>query len=180
LSTFRRFARSLVLVLGLVPATALADQPGIVVNGQPLSMQEVLDYGVDVPPGRYWYDQVSGLWGAEGGPSVGQITPGLPLGGTLEVDASSGSTGVFINGREIHMLELLELQQLFGEVPLGRYWLGADGVGGLEGGPATFSLAPAPSQADSGGSGGYFEDNVADFFIRNGQSVPDMPGPVYE
>jgi hypothetical protein len=179
LSIFRRFVLSLVLVLGLAPATALADQPGIVVNGQPLSMQEVLDYGVDLPPGRYWYDQVSGLWGAEGGPSVGQIVPDLPLGGALQVDASSGDTGVFINGREIHVQELLELQQIFGEVPLGRYWLGADGVGGVEGGPPTFDLAPAPSQAESGGSG-VFEDDVADFFMRNGQSVPDMPGPAYE
>jgi hypothetical protein len=174
----RRFAFSIALVLGLAPATALADQPGIVVNGQPLSMQEVLDYGVDVPPGRYWYDQAAGFWGVEGGPSVGQIMPGLPLGGALRADASSGDTGVFINGREIHLLELLDLQAIFGEVPPGRYWLGADGVGGVEGGPASFTLAPAPSPADGGG--GYFEDNVADFFIQNGQSVPDMPGPVYE
>jgi hypothetical protein len=179
LSIFHRFAQSLVLVLGLAPATALADQPGIVVNGQPLSTQEVLHYGVDVPPGRYWYDQVSGFWGVEGGPSVGQISPGLPLGGALRADASSGDTGVFINGREIHMQELLELQTIFGEVPLGRYWLGADGVGGVEGGPPSFDLAPATSQAESGGSG-VFEDDVADFFMRNGQPVPDMPGPVYE
>ena len=179
MSIFRRFAQSLVLVLGLAPATALANQPGIVVNGQPLSMQEVLDHGVDVPPGRYWYDQVSGFWGVEGGPSVGQITSGLPLGGALRADASSGATGVFINGREIHMQELLDLQAIFGEVPLGRYWLGADLVGGVEGGPPSFELAPAPSQAESGSSG-VFEDDVADFFMRNGQSVPDMPGPVYE
>ena len=179
MSIFRRFAQSLVLVLGLVPATALADQPEILVNGQPLSLQEVLDYRVDLPPGRYWYDQVSGLWGIEGGPSVGQITPDLPLGGALHADASSGDTGVFINGREIHMQEFLELQQIFGEVPPGHYWLGADGVGGVEGEPASFSLAPEPDQTE-GGSSGYFEDNVADFFIRNGQSVPDMPGPAYE
>jgi hypothetical protein len=177
LSIFRRFALSLVLVLGLAPASALAQQPGIVVNGQPLSIQEILYYGIDVPPGRYWYDRVSGFWGIEGGPYVDQILPGLPLGGALRADASNGNTGVFINGREIHMREFLELQQIFGEVPPGRYWLGADGVGGVEGGPASFSLAPAPSQA---GSGGYFEDDVADFFIRHGQSVPDMPGPVYE
>ena len=162
MSIFRRFALSLVLVLGLAPASALAQQPGIVVNGQPLSIQEVLHYGVDLPPGRYWYDQISGLWGFEGGPSVGQIAPGVPLGGALRIDASSGNTGVFINGREIHMLELLELRAIFGEVPLGR-----------------FSVAPDQSQA-GGGSSGYFEDKVADFFIQNGQPVPDMPGPVYE
>ncbi len=179
MSIVRHLALSLVLVLGLAPATALADATEIVVNGQPLSVQEVLDYGVDLPAGRYWYDQVSGLWGIEGGPSVGQIVPGLVLGGALQADASSGATGVFINGREIHMQELLELQSIFGEVPLGRYWLGADGIGGLEGGPPSFELAPAPSQAEGGGSG-VFEDDVADFFIRNGQPVPDMPGPVYE
>ena len=166
-------------MLGLAPASALAQQPGIVVNGQPLSMQEVLYYGIDVPPGRYWYDQISGFWGVEGGPYVGQILPGLPLGGALRANASSGNTGVFINGREIHMRELLELQGIFGEVPLGRYWLGADGIGGVEGGPPSFSVAPDQSQA-GGGSSGYFEDKVADFFIQNGQPVPDMPGPVYE
>jgi hypothetical protein len=49
----------------------------------------------------------------------------------------------------------------------------------VEGGPPSFDLAPATSQAESGGSG-VFEDDVADFFMRNGQPVPDMPGPVYE
>jgi hypothetical protein len=179
LSILRHLALSLVLVLGLAPATALADPSEIVVNGQPLSTKEVVEYGVDLPAGRYWYDQVSGLWGVEGGPSVGQIMPGLVLGGALQADASNGATRVFINGREIHGQELLELQAIFGEVPLGRYWLGPDGVGGLEGGPPSFELVPAPSQAEGGGSG-VFEDDVADFFIRNGQPVPDMPGPVYE
>ena len=176
----RRFAHSLVLMLGLAPAAAVAEQSGIVVNGQPLSMEEVLSYGVDLPPGRYWYDQMSGFWGLEGGPSVGQVAPGLALGGALRADASGGGTGVFINGREIHIEELRALQQAFGEVPLGRYWLGADGVGGTEGGPPSFDLAPAPSQAETGGGSGVFEDDVADFFIRNGQPVPDMPGPAYE
>ena len=180
MSILRRFALGFVLVLGLAPTAAVADAAGIVVNGQPLSTDEILQYGVDLPPGRYWYDPASGLWGVEGGPSVGQVMPGLALGGALRADASGGATGVFINGREIHPAELLALQAAFGEVPLGRYWLGADGIGGTEGGPPSFDLAPTQSQAQAGGGSGVFEDDVADFFIRNGQPVPDMPGPAYE
>ena len=51
-----------------------------------------------------------------------------------------GDTGVFFNGREIHTDELAELLQMFDEVPPGRYWLGADLVGGIEGQPASFDL----------------------------------------
>ena len=95
---------------------------------------------IDLPPGRYWYDQASGLWGVEGGPSAGQVAAGLPLGGALQPDASMSDTAVFINGREIHGDELAELRRMFGEVPPGRYWLGADLIGGIEGQPASFDL----------------------------------------
>ena len=95
---------------------------------------------------------------------------GLPLGGPLQPDASKSDTGVFINNREIHPSELLELMQMFGEVPPGRYWLDANLVGGIEGQPASFDLKAANAAA-SGGSGGgkrYFEDEVADFCARHG------------
>ncbi|MGH6916680.1 MAG: hypothetical protein ACREJ0_03150 [Geminicoccaceae bacterium] len=169
----RRFAFALIAFLGLAPQGAPAQESGILVNGQPLTLEEVAFYGVDLPPGRYWYDQVSGLWGTEGGPSVDQIVAGLPLGGPLQPDASLSDTGVFINGREIHMDEVAELMRLFGEVPPGRYWLGADLVGGVEGQAASFDLRAADGAA-SGGSGGsagqgsgYFEDEVSDFCINN-------------
>ncbi len=34
------------------------------------------------------YDQAVGLWGLEGGPSIGQILPGLNIGGSLQPHAS--------------------------------------------------------------------------------------------
>ena len=40
-------------------------------------------YGVSVKPCRYWYDNVSSVWGREGGPSEGQIHAGLGLSGPL-------------------------------------------------------------------------------------------------
>jgi hypothetical protein len=160
----------LIVMLGLPPQGASAQQGEILINGQALTLEEIANYGVDLPPGRYWYDQVSGLWGPEGGPSVDQAAAGMPLGGPLQPDASLGDTGVFFNGRELHADELAVLLQMFDEVTPGRYWLGADLVGGVEGQPASFDLNGAGNAA-SGESGeqesGYFEDRVTDFCIQN-------------
>jgi hypothetical protein len=93
----------------------------------------------------------------EGGPTQGQILPGLELGGELRADASGGGTGIFFNGRELHPLEQAYLVQLFGYTVPGRYWLTWQGIGGPEGGPALFNIAAAASQAggQGGGYGGY-------------------------
>jgi hypothetical protein len=166
----RRSAFGLIIMLGLAPQGAAGQQNDILINDRPLTGAEIAYYGVDLPPGRYWYDQVSGLWGIEGGPSAGQIMAGLPLGGPLQPHASMSDTGVFINGREIHVDEVLELIRMFGEVPPGRYWLGADLVGGVEGQPASFDLkaADAAESGEAGGGKRYFEDEVADFCARHG------------
>ena len=162
----RHLIALLLLVFSLSPAYSLASEAGIIVNGKALSAQDIQQYEITVPAGRYWYDPVSGLWGQEGGPGLGQIAAGLPLGGQLKADASGSGSGVFINGREIHGLEVMVLMEYFGEpIPVGRYWLGADGTGGVEGQAASFTLNP---QQESGGTGKVFEDEVADFCIRNG------------
>jgi hypothetical protein len=163
-----QLAALLIIMLGQAPQAVPAQESEILVNGQPLTAEEVADYGVELPPGRYWYDQVSGLWGVEGGPYVGQTVAGMSLGGPLQPDASLGDTGVFFNNREIHGDELAELLQMFDEVPPGRYWLGADLVGGIEGQPASFDLnaAAAPPSGETG-EGGYFEDRVTDFCNQN-------------
>jgi hypothetical protein len=137
-----------------------AGQGSVLVNREPVTQeqfaQQYARYGialtVTIPDGAYWYDPASGLWGLEGGPSVGQMPPDLQLGGPLRADASLGGTGVFINAREIHLTEALFLQQLFGYVMPGRYWMNAMGIGGPEGGPAMFSIAAAIQQR-SGGAG---------------------------
>lgn len=128
-------------LLASSPAAVAAD---VVVNGVALesSVRQQLErgYGVPIKPGRYWYDPVSGVWGVEGGPAAGQIHPGLRLGGALQRGASKGRTGVIVNGRELHALDVAALQRCLTVIP-GRYWVLANGVGGVEGGPPQFNLA---------------------------------------
>ncbi len=109
----------------------------VVVNGARLSDAEVaalaLAGSAPLRDGSYWYDPISGAWGAQGGPTLGFRRAGLAVGGPLRANASNGHTGVFVNGRELHRLDVLALQRL-GEVWLGRYWLDALGNFGREGG----------------------------------------------
>jgi hypothetical protein len=99
-----------------------------------------------IPDGRYWYDAVSGAWGIEGGHTRGFTLAGLPLGGRLPANISGGGTAVFINGRELHPVDLQALTQLVGPVMPGRYWLDAQGYAGFEGGPAIANLMQRAQQ----------------------------------
>jgi hypothetical protein len=112
-------------------------------------------YRTPVRPGDYWYDPVSGVWGFDGGPALGQIHPGLRLGGPLRADASRGRSGVFVNQRELHALDVAALQRCVVVIP-GRYWVLANGIGGHEGRAAEFNLAALCGGGQSGGgqSGG--------------------------
>ena len=144
-----------ITVTALTVAAALAaDKKLVIVNGTQVSQQDLQavarSFGTKILPGRYWYDKMSGLWGWEGQPTAGQILPGLPLGGLLKTKASNGKTGVFINGRELPMLEVTYLQTL-GPVFQGRYWMNAQGIGGFEGGPPIFDLNAAARQRSGGG-----------------------------
>ena len=103
-------------------------------------------FGLAIPDGRYWYDALSGGWGQEGGPALGFTYGGLPLGGPLPADISGGGTGVYVNGRELHPMDLLGLQQLVGPVMPGRYWLDAEGFAGPEGGPPVANLRALAAQ----------------------------------
>jgi uncharacterized caspase-like protein len=135
---------------------------GIFINGRPLlpaQFQELqATYGAVVPPGRYWYDPQSGLYGVWGREAAGFIRHGHDF-APLPPDASHGNTGVFINGREINMTEALYFQQIFGAVYRGRWWLdGQTGNVGLEGNPmpmANLVLALRQSQQSQQGGGGY-------------------------
>lgn len=142
------------VVVGL--QVSAAQDPGIVVNGQPLSEETVRQlqqvYPVAIPPGRYWYDAISGAWGHEGQPIAGQMMPGLALGGPLQANASRGTSGVFINGRQITTGEKTYIEMLC-QTPVAqaRYWIMASGIGGYEGGSASFNLAQCPGVAQQGG-----------------------------
>lgn len=133
-------------------ASAFAD---VFVNGvkldEPTLRALERGYGVPIKPGRYWYDSVSGAWGLEGGPAAGQINTGLRLGGALKRDASKGQTGVIVNGRELHALDVAALRRCVAVNP-GRYWLLANGVGGVEGGPPQFNLAALCGNQGAGSS----------------------------
>ncbi|HET9207292.1 MAG TPA: hypothetical protein VFO28_13700, partial [Burkholderiaceae bacterium] len=137
---------AMLLITGAGWATAHA-QGSVIVNGAPLQPRHAAaleqTYRTRLVPGRYWYDAMSGLWGLEGGASVGLIAPGLPFGRmdpSASVGRRAGITGVFVNGREIHPDELHYLRALYGPVVRARYWLNARGIAGYEGGPPQFNL----------------------------------------
>jgi hypothetical protein len=108
--------------------------------------------GQRVPDGAYWYDSATGAAGRWGGPTLAFLPPGLRLGGRLPAQASGGGTGVFINGRELHPMDVLGLQRLLRSPILpGRYWVDAQGNAGYEGGPAIINLVAAARRAGGGG-----------------------------
>ncbi len=125
----------------------------IIVNGEELDKKQgralLILYG-DIPAGNYWYDPASGLLGTIGGPGIMQILPNMGIGGDLDAQASGGDTDVFFNGREIHARELDRLQELYGEIPPGHYWMDGKLVGGREGEPAIFNLNAATGNQTAG------------------------------
>ena len=96
-----------------------------------------------MPDGHYWYDAASGAAGVWGGPAAAYLGPGLSLGCTLPATASGGGdgrvTGVFVNGRELHPLDVAGLRRLVPVWP-GRYWWDAAGNVGAEGGLVLFNF----------------------------------------
>ena len=178
-SRMKSRAVTAILVLGVgVAAEVLAEQRAVLVNGVALSANTVMAlermYRVPVQNGRYWYDPRSGVWGFEGGPALGQMQPGLALGGPLHADASHGTTGVFVNGRQLHLLDVLALQRCT-VVVRGRYWVDARGIGGYEGGPALFSLAQLCARV-SGGGGGSGSSTQTECFSNGCQSTNSRTG----
>jgi len=164
-------------------ATAAARQVTInrvVVPADTLAMLQQA-FRTAIPPGHYWYDPISGAWGLDGGPTVGFTIAGLPIGGPLPANISNGSTGVYINGRELPAQDLLGLERLVGPIAPGRYWVDAQGYAGLEGGPAMVNLRVAASQQGmykqgngvgenyGGGAGAYGNLNTGIGIITDGE-----------
>jgi hypothetical protein len=169
--------RRLIAVLvaaGVLTALPLAAQTRVTVNRVELTadiLQALAQYGIQVAPGDYWYDGVSGLFGLMGGPGVGFTMPNLQLGGALTADASGGGsgslTGVFVNGRELHPQDVAALSTL-GPVYPGRYWLRFDGWYGLEGGMPIGNLIMIAQQA--AGGPGYNRSSLFGHLGSDGQS----------
>jgi hypothetical protein len=106
-------------------------------------------YGTRLPDNRYWYDNRSGLMGVWNGPAVAVLPPGLGLGGVMPANCSRGGTRVFINGRELHPIDVARLAQLGTVVP-GRFWLDPNGDFGIENGPALGNLVALASAGTPG------------------------------
>jgi hypothetical protein len=89
-----------------------------------------------LPPGQYWYDRVSGAMGQDGGPAAVLMPAGLHLPGHLRADASHGTMPVFINGRQLTVIDVQVLANwLRTPVQPGRYWVDGQANFGYEGGP---------------------------------------------
>jgi hypothetical protein len=111
-----------------------------------------------IPDGSYWYDPRSGASGRWGGPALAFLPAGLDLGGPLPANASGGGkgmlTGVFVNGRELHPIDVLGLQELVGGAAPGRWWVDAQGYFGQEGGPPVGNLVAMARARRASGQGG--------------------------
>mmetsp|Transcript_39676 Transcript_39676/g.67998 ORF Transcript_39676/g.67998 Transcript_39676/m.67998 type:complete len:243 (+) Transcript_39676:106-834(+) len=119
-------------VLGHVPPVPPTNAPAVVVNGSPVNVGSTPGLG-HVPPGRYWHDPMSGAYGNEGGPCLG-VFPGRIEGeGPLSPSASGGGsgqlTGCYVNGRELHPVDVVSFQQLGVNCLPGRWAI--DGAGNI-------------------------------------------------
>ncbi len=100
------------------------------------------------------YDPTAGIWGCWGGPTQGrlQAISGLQI-APLPPDASTGNTGVFINGRNLDTQDLLSLEQIQGtQIPPNRFWVRSDGTWGIEGNPAVLGMIGRSSGSSRGGA----------------------------
>jgi hypothetical protein len=116
--------------------------------------------GIAAPAGDYWYDARSGAAGRWGGPTFGFLPPGLALGGALPANASGGGngrlSGVFINGRELHPIDVQVLVSIYGKALPGRWWVDGQGNAGPEGGPMQMNLIQLARQLNPKAANDYY------------------------
>jgi hypothetical protein len=127
---------ALIIIRISLSATAQTNTEKFIVNDQLVPANTILqlekNYGIKCLPGAYWYDKLTGTFGKQGGPCTGIGVAGLEIGGRLKANASAGTTGVFINGRELHVIDVQGLQTFMQVMP-GHYWMDAYGNFGHEG-----------------------------------------------
>jgi hypothetical protein len=126
------------VVPGTSPATAdppVSTDP-VVLNGVVLELADLRELqavlGEAPAPGRYWYDPRSGLWGLQTHGAGGVTRPGLRVPAALPADASQGTSGVFVNDRQLTTRELGLMAELLGwdarsDSLAGRYVLDEQG-----------------------------------------------------
>jgi hypothetical protein len=133
----------------------------ITINGYALSLQDRIDledalfaqdpnnHGIGLLPSEFWYDSVSGAVGLIGqgtsafGPAglLAGVLPAVPA------NASAGTSGIFVNGRQITNAELTFLQNLINDpgdapAPIGatQFFVNANGDAGQVGGGVLWNL----------------------------------------
>ncbi len=178
-------AASIPVSAGSVSRPTSQSSTGIFVNERELTPQQVQQikslYMFVAPPGRYWYDERSGLWGMMGREPAGFLRPGHDF-GPMPANPSNGNTGVFINGREINMAEAMYCQQVFGAVYQGQWWLdGATGNLGMEGNPTplanVYMLLQQRQRSGSGGGYSWSSKNTGAYGGSDGScSYVAIPG----
>ena len=157
---------ALALLVNAAPTLAQRAPLETIINGTPMTESQKVEftriYGRPPLAGDFWYDMRSGLWGVQGREAFGLLRPGHYY-GTLAATASAGNTGVFINGRQINVLEAGYLRNLFGRVIPGRWWLdGNTGYFGVEGNPipAGNLFAAVRAAQSRGGGANYYNDGM--------------------
>ncbi|KAH8204196.1 hypothetical protein TruAng_001616 [Truncatella angustata] len=166
------------------PTTPLSGNQ-VIVNDVSLGQADIMSLQAllgAVLPGSYWYDRRSGAYGMIGGPCSGFLSPGLPLGcGQLAENASGNTgTGVFINGRQIHSVDVVGLQSAGTVVMPGRWWVNGDGTYGAEGSPLILGrLNLRASASASGGAGGShsWSTSMGHYGGSDGQGFSYVGGP---
>ncbi|KAK8494651.1 hypothetical protein V6N13_032177 [Hibiscus sabdariffa] len=85
-------------------------ESNVSVNGHPLPervVKKAEKMAGPIRPGNYWYDFRAGFWGVLGGPCLGIIHPGIEeFSQRMPENCAGGTTGVFVNGRELHQKDL--------------------------------------------------------------------------
>jgi hypothetical protein len=152
---------------------------GSVITPELLQEFEAL-YGVQPVPGDYWYDAHSGLYGIMGQPAAGMMLPGHML-GQMPENASGGNSGVFVNGRQLTMVEVNYIAA-FLQTPAipGRYWFDAYGNWGIEGLPVPLAnfYVVARSGAYSGGGDNFWSSHfgAGNYDSDNSRGYVSVPG----
>ena len=124
------------------------------------------------------YDSISGAYGTVGGPCSGFLPAGPALGGGPLAPDASGRTGtrVFINGREIHSIDVVGLQRMGMVVIPGRWWVKADGSYGAEG--SFLVLGNLRMQAANNAGGAYtWSTRQGHYGGSDGQGFTYIRGP---
>jgi hypothetical protein len=172
---------------GSSPETAEEPATSLRINGVAINPDQIRQFErenrIKLPGGDFWYDRISGAWGIAGGPTLGFTAHGMNLGGPLRADASGGNTGVFINGRQLPLQDVLGLQSLGVPVQLGRWWVDHQGNFGIEGNSFVMGNLFQYSSGKGGSyqratAGGYIGgDGTTSYFFdpKTGASV--MTGP---